>query len=387
MKELLFLVVAAASIIGPCHNHVTAFVALSTTTRIVAPAAGGHQEPHACSNNNNNPNHKNNKHNNHNKIVSSLFLSSWTPPEFDLLNNNNNNNNNNGEQPFNVRVNEFFKQTVPPGIREKFDVRLEDAAFVRTEFDTIELLTSPPASPGVPRPLWLTILGSVPTGLLWYGFYKFSVEEELFQIELDKGEDPKGFGGYGTLGPFVYFSVLGPLAVLLHIPGGLLWSNVGIIFIYYTQFLLYNRVNELYTDMGQEAPLSVWWCLPIFFPFDLIVGLRQVHFLSQYHYATRLRGMKPVPKDPVVELFPFIGKPTLTWPEFLLTPSLWLSFLSSVGPIDRTKFPEPVQELLAWGEGQGQMNDRLQQQRQPKTIQAIDVERNNSPSYESDYFR
>ena len=73
--------------------------------------------------------------------------------------------------------------------------------------------------------------------------------------------------------------MLGPLAVLFHVPGGLLWSNVGIFFIYYTQFLLYTRVNgemmfpvffvhfldvtnnlllspELYTEIGQEAPLS-----------------------------------------------------------------------------------------------------------------------------------
>ena len=64
------------------------------------------------------------------------------------------------EIPLNVRVNEFFKQTVPPSIRQNVDVRLEDAAFVRTEFDTVSLLTAPPGSPGVPRPLWLVILGS-----------------------------------------------------------------------------------------------------------------------------------------------------------------------------------------------------------------------------------
>ena len=105
---------------------------------------------------------------------------------------------------------------------------------------------------------------------------------------------------------------------------------------------------------------SVWWCLPIFFPFDLIVGLRQVHFLSQYHYATRFRGyMEGIPTDPVVELFPFIGKPTLTWPEFLLTPSLWFRFLAFVDPIDRSNFPEPVQEFLAWGEGKAMPQNKM----------------------------
>jgi hypothetical protein len=39
------------------------------------------------------------------------------------------------------------------------------------------VLTSPPESPGVPRGVSLTILGSVPTALGWYGFYTFSVEE------------------------------------------------------------------------------------------------------------------------------------------------------------------------------------------------------------------
>ena len=64
---------------------------------------------------------------------------------------------------------------------------------------------------------------------------------------------------YTNTVPFLfglYTSLLGPLAQIFHVPGGLLWSNIGIIFIYYTQFLLYNRVNELYTDMGREAPLS-----------------------------------------------------------------------------------------------------------------------------------
>ena len=47
-------------------------------------------------------------------------------------------------------------------------------------------LTAPPEVPGVPRPVWLTILGSVPTALGWYGYYKFSVEEELYQYEMQQ---------------------------------------------------------------------------------------------------------------------------------------------------------------------------------------------------------
>ena len=43
---------------------------------------------------------------------------------------------------------------------------------------------SPPELPGLSRPVWLTIAASVPTALGWYGWYKFSVEEELFYDEL-----------------------------------------------------------------------------------------------------------------------------------------------------------------------------------------------------------
>jgi hypothetical protein len=201
------------------------------------------------------------------------------------------------------------------------------------------------ASPG---PLWLVILASVPTGLVWYGYYKFCVEEELMERDLAQGKTPRGFGGFGTLGPFVYGILLGPLAFLLHIPGGLNWSNVGIVFIYYTQFLLYDRVNDLYREKGLEEPLPMWWTLPIFFPFDLIVGLRQVHSLSQYWYIER--GVESPPEDPVVNFFPFIGASRFTWQEFLLTPAMWCSLLKSVDKIERNNLPQPIQTVLSIGE-------------------------------------
>ena len=40
--------------------------------------------------------------------------------------------------------------------------------------DIVSILTAAPGSPGVPRPLWVVILASLPTGLLWYGYYKFA---------------------------------------------------------------------------------------------------------------------------------------------------------------------------------------------------------------------
>jgi hypothetical protein len=245
-----------------------------------------------------------------------------------------------------VQLNEFFKKPVPPPLKEAIAI-FKEAEGTKLDDDIVTLLTAAPGSPGVPRPLWVVVLASLPTGLLWYGYYKFAVEEELLQIEVDEGKEPRGYGGYGTLGPFTYGMLLGPLAALLHLPGGLNWSTIGVAFIYYTQFLLYDRVNELYADEGWEKPLQVWWCLPIFFPFNLIVGLRQVHFLSQYFY--RKRGIESPPSDPVADFFPFIKVDSLTWQEFFLTPRLLWSTLSDVKDIDRKSLPEPVQALLEIG--------------------------------------
>ena len=41
--------------------------------------------------------------------------------------------------------------------------------------DFFSVVTAAPETPGIPRPVWLTIAASVPTGLIWYGWYKYSV--------------------------------------------------------------------------------------------------------------------------------------------------------------------------------------------------------------------
>jgi hypothetical protein len=274
----------------------------------------------------------------------------------------------------NYQINEFFKRPVPDVVKSYLMVRTAPAvkrsrlsnddkgvataaaaaatskdtagAATRDDEDLKTWITAPPQSPGRPRPLWLVIAASIPTGLVWYGYYKFCVEEELLQYEMDKGKVPRGFGGYGTLGPFCYGLLLGPLAAAAQWPGGLNWSGVGIVFIYYTQFLLYDRVNEMIREEGVilDEPLPLWWTLPIFFPFNLIVGLRQVHFLADYHY--RQRGVAVPPKDPVVSFFPFIGADRFSWQQFVTTPSLWCSLLLNVDPIDVTRLPEPLRTIL-----------------------------------------
>jgi hypothetical protein len=263
------------------------------------------------------------------------------------------------EESFNVRMNEFFKAPVPEPIRRALTVQKQSDVNLE---DVVALATAAPGSPGIPRPLWLVVLASVPTGLLWYGYYKFAVEEELMRHDLAAGVRPRGFGGYGTLGPFVYGCLLGPVAFVLHLPGGLQWTNLGIAFIYYTQFLLYDRVNDLYEEDGRERPLHLWWTLPVLFPLDLVVGLRQVHFLAQYWYRKRNRkgAVPPPPVDPVADFFPFIAAPKFSWQEFFLTPALWCKLLASVDPIDEAKLPQPVQELLKLGTQAGSGKNKRQ---------------------------
>lgn len=247
------------------------------------------------------------------------------------------------EMPFQVKLNEFFKRPVPPPIRQS--VSLHHEINPENEFDAVTMLTAAPSAPGYPRPLWLVLLGSLPSGLLWYGYYKFAVEEELLNIELERGDQPRGFGGYGTLGCFSYGMMLGPLSAVLHAPGELYWSSLGVIFIYYTQFLLHDRVNALYTSEGREAPLQAWWSLPVFLPFNFIVGLRQVHFLSQYLFEKR--GVSPAPSDPVADFFPFIKADKLTWQELFLAPRLWCSLFASAQDVDKKKLPSILRYFLS----------------------------------------
>jgi hypothetical protein len=205
-----------------------------------------------------------------------------------------------------------------------------DAARGNVRQDPLSKLTAPPELPGIPRPVWLTILGSVPTALGWYGYYKFSVEEELFQYELQQHPGKvTGCGGYGTLLPFVFGLLIGVPLATLHFPGGDTLVEASSLWILLGQVNLYRRVNELCIEakreMGlREPPLWEWWALlpP---PLDVVVGLRQVHFLSEYW---RIQRGEPYDKDIIAEeLFPFISvKHRFTLKEFFRTPSMWFWF-------------------------------------------------------------
>lgn len=224
-------------------------------------------------------------------------------------------------------TNEFWKKLVIKPVRDYVEIRPAGSC---ESYDLLSKLKAPPELPGIPRPVWFTIAGSVPTALGWYGYYKFSVEEELYQYELQNGKPVSGCGGYGTLFPFVYGIIIGGPLKLLGVPIGDTIVDAAVLWILLGQVNLYRRVNELCEeaaskDVGtsSEPPLHAWWALlpP---PLDVVVGLRQVHFLSEYWREVR---KEPYEKDIIAEeLFPFISAERFTLKEFFRTPSLWFWF-------------------------------------------------------------
>ncbi|MEO0768528.1 MAG: hypothetical protein AAFY72_03710, partial [Cyanobacteria bacterium J06649_4] len=79
------------------------------------------------------------------------------------------------------------------------------------------------------------------------------------------------------------------------------FAFLGVAWIYIVQFRLYREINRLYVAEGWNPPLVCWW---IIVPgFNLIVGLRQIHFLSEYW--ARLSDT-PV-SDPVADKIPLLS--------------------------------------------------------------------------------
>lgn len=193
-------------------------------------------------------------------------------------------------------------------------------------------IRSPPELPGLSRPVWLVIAASVPTALGWYGYYKFSVEQELFYDELERDGRTTGCGGYGTLFPFVWCILIGGAGVLANVPHADALIELGSVWILAGQVNLYRRVNELLVEKGGEPCVHAWWALlpP---PLDVVVGLRQVHFLAKYWAARRGDAWET---DRVAEeYFPFIARePRFTLREFAKTPSMWFWFTKDMEDFD-----------------------------------------------------
>ena len=81
------------------------------------------------------------------------------------------------------RCNSFFEWTVLPPVRNAIAHRSAEDAIAPES--NLQKLVSRPTSPGLSRPVWLVIAASVPTALGWYGFYKYSVEQERAVLSLD----------------------------------------------------------------------------------------------------------------------------------------------------------------------------------------------------------
>jgi hypothetical protein len=224
-------------------------------------------------------------------------------------------------------TNAFFKDLTIKQFQNYVEIQPSSSLMNQTFF---QKLISPPQTPGLPRPVWFTIAASVPTALGWYGYYKFSVEEELFHDEIQKEGRATGCGGYGTLLPFVFLFLMGgatfwipPVSALCFQAGGL-WILLG-------QVNLYRRVNEICKEEFGEEPLHSWWALlpP---PLDVVVGLRQVHFLAKYWAARRGEELS---NDVIAEeLFPFIASERFTLKQFIKEPSRWFWFTKEAKDFD-----------------------------------------------------
>ncbi|MEM8501825.1 MAG: hypothetical protein AAF716_01570 [Cyanobacteria bacterium P01_D01_bin.1] len=151
---------------------------------------------------------------------------------------------------------------------------------------------------GKPRPMTQVIWRSAITGLLYYGYYKWMIQDEL------KAHGQRAWSGALCLIPFV-LGIAVPLLLAVFDPDVPSWFGrfafLGVLWIYIVQFRLYREINRLYIEQGWNPPLVPWW---IIVPgLNLIVGLRQIHFLSEYW--ARLSGTSVA--DPIAERLPFLS--------------------------------------------------------------------------------
>ncbi|MGK7907600.1 MAG: hypothetical protein AB4040_10280 [Synechococcus sp.] len=163
-------------------------------------------------------------------------------------------------------------------------------------FTLRSVMTLSPSSPA-PRPLWRVILLSLVSGLLYYGWYKWIIQEEL------RSYNGGGWSGNLCLLPFVLGVTVPPLLAMFD-PDVPQWfgylSVLGVLWIYIVQFRLYRDVNALYREEGLPEPLVVWWL--VIPGLNLVVGLRQIHFLSKFWE----RKTGKLAADPVVKKIPFV---------------------------------------------------------------------------------
>ncbi|GMI15306.1 hypothetical protein TrLO_g10497 [Triparma laevis f. longispina] len=225
-----------------------------------------------------------------------------------------------------IATNNFFKGLTISPIRNFLERDLQTSPS-KPFYTPLETITSPPSTPLIPRPTWLVILASLPTGLIWYGYYKFSIEEELFNMELNETGKVSGAGGYGTLIAFSFSFLICLCLRPINEDISTFFFLAGNVWILGSQVNLYHRINELYESKNLPPPLHAWWALlpP---PIDVIVGLRQVHFLAKY--AANERGLV-WERDLVADwMFPWISSERFTLKEFVREPRRWFFFTGKI---------------------------------------------------------
>ena len=150
--------------------------------------------------------------------------------------------------------------------------------------------------------------------------YKYQIEDEL------KKRTGEGLGGALIVLPFAAGLGLGIIGQVLY--GSLetldFFSGAfyaAFAWIYVNQFVLYEKVNGLYEQVGLPRPIATWWLIVP--GLNFVTGIRQIHFLSALW--SRERGEERPRPDPFCELFPFATKPQLGARELLTDSSLWMS--------------------------------------------------------------
>lgn len=165
-------------------------------------------------------------------------------------------------------------------------------------------LLAGPSSPPRSRPLSNVVGFSLATGLLYYGVYKFIVEEDM------RSSGAGGMGGAVALFPFVA-GVAAP-AFLPGAPGAACFA-AGLGWILYVQYTLHQRTNALCEAVGLGEPLELWWTFVP--PLNILVGLRGIHFLSLVHGGG---------DDALADRLPWVTMPKVDAVDLALSPKLWI---------------------------------------------------------------
>mmetsp|Transcript_18272 Transcript_18272/g.28410 ORF Transcript_18272/g.28410 Transcript_18272/m.28410 type:complete len:265 (-) Transcript_18272:1113-1907(-) len=197
-----------------------------------------------------------------------------------------------------------ISRTTRPGVIQMQSQQQESEIPVG-EVSIRHALSGPGDPVPVPRTVTQVVSYSVPTALGWYGWYKFCVEEELKE-RFSYLPWYRRLGGRWTLGPFV-IGLTVPQVLTLALGDSLPeWfpalSLLGVAWIYAVQLDLYLRINLMAKENGFKEPLQPLW---VFVPvlFNLIVGLRQVHWLAKLNALEKDLGDL---SDPLADIFPFI---------------------------------------------------------------------------------